>query len=432
MKEKGFTPAVLIIGVVVVISFIIVGFTLYQQQSTNISTDEKVLYAYIALSRTEPTSEPSRVSRDTSLPIATPTFTTAPRQIPTLTLTPTPVTILKPTLSPFSTPNPSLPAKKGRSEVPVDFSSDRKEFCKDKLTNPDCVESLGISPNSGAITLNNALSSLENIGAEVLNEKNQITKINLSVNKDKKEVEIESNKVKTVTKEEVKIENSQLLIGGKTIKIMPDVAVSNALNKVQISIDNLEIKKIKTELMYVVEGVNHLEIPLINWKLKIKIKMNVNAENGLTEIVSKPWWYSSTFNTPECIIDGVTYKNGAVNPKDNCQICSPFATTDHWINCNFKGTLNHFNGVENFKETFLYNGYSVSGVPGDYNVGKFSKKEIPYKCYLNGESTQWFTLKTSDGGEIKGTFKCINGIWDAKGGLQGQTPPDLEMPELPK
>lgn len=124
MKENGFIPVILIIGVVLVISFMVSGFTFYQWQSGNISTG-KVLSAYIAQSRAEPTPEPTRASRDIFIPSATATVTTAPRQIPTSTLTPTLVTTLIPTFSPSSTPDLNPPAK---IRDCTDYCSDNKKY----------------------------------------------------------------------------------------------------------------------------------------------------------------------------------------------------------------------------------------------------------------------------------------------------------------
>ena len=132
--------------------------------------------------------------------------------------------------------------------------------------------------------------------------------VKLTVNREAGEVAVEANNVRAVTREEVRIEGSQLYVRNRTVNVVPDTAVNRALERERISLDGLELRVDNEEPIYVVRGRRNVRI-LGFIPATLRVEVRVNAENGDVEQCSRPWW---AFLARERRAEAVEEENGDV------------------------------------------------------------------------------------------------------------------------
>jgi len=109
------------------------------------------------------------------------------------------------------------------------------------------------------------------------------------------ELNITQERVQNRTRLKVKLSNGKKA----EIKIMPDVAAGRALERLRLKVCSeehncsLQLKEIgkgnETKLAYEVQVERHMRI-LGLFKVKSRVKAEVDAENGEIIRVKKPWW----------------------------------------------------------------------------------------------------------------------------------------------
>jgi hypothetical protein len=158
------------------------------------------------------------------------------------------------------------------------------------------------------VVLNSEGSTTNSADASVHGVDGRIRRVNLTVTSEAGEVAVEVNNVRAVTREEVRIEGSQLYIRNRTVNVVPDTAVNRALERERISLDGLELRVDNEEPIYVVRGRRNVRI-LGFIPATMRVEVRVNAENGDVEQCSRPWW---AFLARERRAEAVEEENGDV------------------------------------------------------------------------------------------------------------------------
>jgi len=107
--------------------------------------------------------------------------------------------------------------------------------------------------------------------------------------------EMQQEKVQNKTKLYVKLSNGQ----NSEVKIMPDVASEQALERLRLKVCSsenncsIQLKEVgsgnNTQLTYELQTERHAKI-LGLFQAKMQVKAQVDAENGEVTMVGKPWW----------------------------------------------------------------------------------------------------------------------------------------------
>jgi len=99
--------------------------------------------------------------------------------------------------------------------------------------------------------------------------------------------------VVAITKETLKFENNSLKIETPkteiSVNVLPSVATQVVISKEKQEIKNIELKVSEDKAIYEINGTRAARILFI-FPVTVPITTHLNAENGETVKVDKPWW----------------------------------------------------------------------------------------------------------------------------------------------
>jgi hypothetical protein len=207
---------------------------------------------------------------------------------PTVISTPTPVSRFTPTPTPtiFTTPTPTT-----RSTADSALTTTPTPTTRLTPTVASSTETVTINPRSedSPMMVNREESTANRVDTRMYDMDGRVRNVKLTVNREAGEVEVEANNVRAVTTEAVRIEESQLYIGDRTVNVVPDTAVARALETEQISLERVELKVRNEAPVYVVRGSKKARLLNII-PVSMDVEIEVSADRGTIISVTKPWW----------------------------------------------------------------------------------------------------------------------------------------------
>lgn len=123
---------------------------------------------------------------------------------------------------------------------------------------------------------------------EITKEKNDVS---LNINSEEN-VEINDGNAEAFTSKKVKVEDEKLIMetqkGEKEIKIMPSSISKKAINELELTKFDIELKEIGKPI-YEVKGEKGVKL-FGMFNVKMKITSEIDANTGIIETTKKPWW----------------------------------------------------------------------------------------------------------------------------------------------